>query len=198
MSNATGAAPHRAQRVDAQRNYERILAVAATVVEEQGTDASLRDIARRAGIGLGTLYRHFPTRDALLETLLRERFSRLAARADELQTGHPADEALTVWLREFITGATAYRGLAASLMATLGDPGSPLYASCKAMREAVAALLRKGQEAGHLRPDVDGTDIFALINAVGWIAEQAPSIAARRDHLFALVMDGLTTRPSYG
>jgi AcrR family transcriptional regulator len=182
----------RAQRVDAQRNYERILDVARSVIEEQGTEASLRDIARRADIGLGTLYRHFPTRDALLETLLRQRFARLAARADELGAQRPAGEALTVWLREFGAGANTYRGLAASRLATLGTPGSPLHDSCTAMRAAAATLLRRAQEDGLVRPDVDGTDLVALVNAVGWIADQAPVIAVRRDHLFELVMDGLT------
>lgn len=181
-----------AMRADAQRNYRHILVVAQTVVEEQGTDASLRDVARRAEVGLGTLYRHFPTRDALLETLLRQRFAGLAARAHHLRAVEPPDEALTTWLREFMNTTAAYRGLAASLMATMGrEPGSALYQACKEMQDAAANLLRRAQQAGHLRPDIDGTDLFALINAVTWIGEQTPAFAARRDHLFALVMNGL-------
>lgn len=185
----------RAQRADAQRNRARILQVARTVVAEQGTQASLRDIARRAGVGLGTLYRHFPTRDELLEALLSQGFDRLAAKAASLQTTHAPDDALMEWLGDFTAGASAYRGLAASMMATLEDENSSLHASCLVMRQAAARLLKNAQDAGHIRPDVDGTDLFALVSAVGWITDQAPSIAARREHLFSLVVSGLKYQP---
>jgi AcrR family transcriptional regulator len=186
----------RAQRADAQRNYQRILDVARTVVAEQGTHASLREIARRTGIGLGTFYRHFPTRDALLEALLRERFEVLTAAARSLGDTHPPDRALKDWLREFLAGSTSYRGLAASMMATLGDEGSPLHASCLAMRESVAGLLERAQDAGHVRPDVDRLDLFALMASIGWITEQAPSLADRSEHLFSLIMDAIAYRPT--
>ncbi|MFJ2094461.1 TetR/AcrR family transcriptional regulator [Streptomyces sp. NPDC087901] len=180
------------QRADARRNRERILEVADDVIREQGTQASLRDVARQAGVGLGTLYRHFPTRDALLETLLRQGFDRLAGQADELlDAGLPPERALAEWLGEFTLRAGAFRGLPASLMATLSDPDSALHASCEAMREACGRLLRAAQKAGRIRSDVDGTDLFVLVNALSWIADQAPSIAARSERLLALVMDGL-------
>ncbi|MER6000182.1 helix-turn-helix domain-containing protein [Nonomuraea angiospora] len=181
-------------RADARRNRERILAVARVVVEEQGTEASLRDIARRAQVGLGTLYRHFPTREALLEALLRQSFDRLAARAQALGESEAPYEALVAFLEDLIGGAAAYRGLAASMMATINDEESPLHASCAAMRSAAGHLLERAQAAGRIRADVDGTDVFALANALSWITDQAPSLASRRDHLFALVMSGLTAR----
>ncbi|MCK2214115.1 TetR/AcrR family transcriptional regulator [Actinomadura sp. ATCC 31491] len=181
----------RAPRADAQRNRARILEVARTVVAEQGTQASLRDVARRAGIGLGTLYRHFPTRDELLETLLSDRFDRLAARAAALESTRPPADALAQWVSDFAEGATAYRGLAASMLATIEDETSSLHASCLAMRQAAGRLLGNAQAAGAVRADVDGTDLFALVNAVGWIADQAPSLSARRAHLLSLVLDGL-------
>ena len=191
----TGEAPPapRGQRADAQRNHGRILEAARAVVEEQGTQASLRDVARRAEVGLGTLYRHFPTRDALLEALLRDRFDHLAVRADELRGSHPPEAALTEWLRGFTLGTGTYRGLAASLMATIDEPESALHASCTAMHEAAGRLLERAQGAGTVRPDVDGTDLFAMVNALGWIAGQTPSMAARSEHLFELFMDGLRT-----
>lgn len=185
----------RAQRADAQRNRARILEVARTVVAEQGTQASLRDIARRAGVGLGTLYRHFPTRDELLEALLGQRFDRLTEKAATLEASHSPQDALMEWLGDFMVGASAYRGLAASMVATLDDENSSLHASCLAMRQAGARLLGNAQDAGYIRPDVDGTDLFALVSAVGWIADQAPSIAARREHLFSLVIGGLRCQP---
>jgi AcrR family transcriptional regulator len=181
-------------RSDAQRNYERILAVARTVVEQDGTQASLRDVARRAGVGMGTLYRHFPSREALLEALLRQRFDGLAGRAAALAEEHPPGEALTRWLEEFVQGAGRYRGLPESIMATLRDDESPLHASCLAMRRSAGALLEGAQRAGHIRADVTGVDLFALASAVGWIAEQSPGLTERREHLLALVLDGLAVR----
>jgi AcrR family transcriptional regulator len=182
------------QRADARRNYERILDVAGTVVTEQGTQASLREIARRAGVGLGTLYRHFPTREALLEVLLRQRFDGLAEKARSLEDSREPGAALEQWLRQFLAGSTTYRGLAASLMATIEDEDAPLYASCHAMREAVGRLLTRAQDAGHVRSDVDRTDLFALVSAIGWLSDQAPMMADRAEHLFALIMDAITRR----
>jgi AcrR family transcriptional regulator len=189
-------APPRAPRADARRNRERVLDAARTLVAEQGTQASLREIARNAGVGLGTLYRHFPTRDALLEALLGRHFDDLATTARTLAETRPPEEALAEWLRDFLDGSTAYRGLAASMMATLDDETSPLYASCQAMRESVARLLERAQASGHVRPDVDRTDLIALVSAIGWLADQAPSLADRRDHLFTLVLSGITTHPT--
>ncbi|WP_232382895.1 TetR/AcrR family transcriptional regulator [Actinomadura violacea] len=184
----------RALRADARRNRERILDVAAEVVAEQGTQASLRDIARRAGVGMGTLYRHFATRGELLEALLGGRFDRLAERAAALRDAHPPGEALAAWLGEFASGLGVYRGLAASLVATIEDDTTALHASCGRMRAAGADLLQRAQESGDVRPDVDETDVFALLGAVGSIADTAPSLAPRRDHLLRLVMDGLAAR----
>jgi AcrR family transcriptional regulator len=181
------------QRADARRNYERILEVAGTVVAEQGTQASLREVARRAGVGLGTLYRHFPTREALLEVLLRQRFDGLAEAARSLEDSQEPGAALERWLRQFLAGSTTYSGLAASMMATLEDQDSPLYVSCHAMRAAVARLLTRAQDAGHIRSDVDRTDLFALVSAIGWLSDQTPVMADRADHLFGLIMDALRT-----
>ncbi|MFF0435475.1 TetR/AcrR family transcriptional regulator [Streptomyces sp. NPDC004327] len=194
MSIESRPGERRAPRTDAQRNRDRILEVAAEAVAEQGTLASLRDIARRAGVGLGTLYRHFPNRDALLEALLHRRFTHLAERADVLATTAPAERALTEWLDEFTLGAGAYQGLPATLMATLSDPQSPLHADCLAMRQAGGRLLAAAQESGRIRPEVTAIDLFALANALSWITDQAPSLAERREHLFHLVMDGLRAR----
>jgi AcrR family transcriptional regulator len=184
----------RALRVDAVRNRSLLLDTAAKAIREQGTDVSLREVARRAGVGLGTLHRHFPTREALLEAVLGERFNRLANRAATLGDTLPAREALTTWIDEYFAGAAQYRGLTAALMTTIADVESPLHASCVAMRGAVTGLLGRAQASGELRPDVDGTDLFALVNAVGWIADQGPTLARRRDHLINLVMDGLASR----
>ncbi|MQY06931.1 TetR/AcrR family transcriptional regulator [Actinomadura macrotermitis] len=180
-------------RADALRNRARLLDAARAVVEEQGTEASLRDIARRAGVGMGTLYRHFATRGDLLEALLGARFDGLAARAAALAGELPPLEALTAWLHEFVSGATVYRGLAASLMATIGDETSSLHASCAALQDAGGRLLAAAQAAGRVRPDMDGADLFALVGAVATLIDQAPALAPRRDRLIDLILEGLRT-----
>src|ERR1700677_1307593 len=118
-------------RADARRNYDVLLSVAAQCFAEQGTDASLRDVARKAGVGIGTLYRHFPTREALLEAVLGSRFDRLRERADELAaTASSPQQALGDWLAEFAAGSVTYRGLPNEVMSALHDRESPLHASC--------------------------------------------------------------------
>ena len=177
-------------RADARRNYDRLLSAARDAFAEQGTEASLRDVARRAGVGIGTLYRHFPTREALLEALIRNGFDKLRARAEELLTEPHAGEALACWLREFSTGSTAYRGLPESVLSALRDETSELYSACKAMRDAGGRLLHRAQQAGQLRSDVTVTEMFTLAAGIAWAADQTSRPA---DRLLTLVTEGLQT-----
>lgn len=183
-------------RADAQKNYNHILTVARDAITEHGADTSLRDIARRAKVGLGTLYRHFPTREALLEALLRTTLNELTHKADELNTSNAPDEALVSWFREGVTFTRSYSG-AVNLMAdALADPDSALHASCAKLRSAGARLLLRAQERGTARTDVDGNDLFALIGATAWLGDQ-PSFAPRADHLCDIITSAiLTNRPS--
>jgi AcrR family transcriptional regulator len=190
-----GVATPRPMRADARRNYERLLGVARTAFAQRGTDASLDEIARRAGVGIGTLYRHFPTREALLEALLRERFDGLTAHARRLLDAGSARAALAEWLGAFVAGANTYRGLTAALMTTLRDEDSRLYASCHGMREAAAALLTSAQGTGEVRPDVDAHDLFVLVSGLAWANEQASPDPARVDRLINLILDGVATVP---
>jgi AcrR family transcriptional regulator len=183
-------------RADAKKNHDHLLAVARDVVTRQGADASLRDVARRAGVGLGTLYRHFPTREALLEALLRASFDGLTARAGELANSSAPDDALVSWLREAVAVAHNHRGVVASMMAAIADPNSVLHASCVTMRAAGTRLLARTQAEGMARTDIDGADLFALVGALAWLGDQ-PSLAPRADHLFGVIASAiLTTRAS--
>jgi AcrR family transcriptional regulator len=184
-------------RADARKNYDQLLAVARATVTEQGADASLRDIARKAGVGLGTLYRHFPTREALLEALLRTGFDELTARADELEKAASTEDALVLWLREFVACADEYRGVVASMVAAIEDPESALHASCVTMRASGARLLARAQGEGVARADIDGADLYALGGALAWLGDQ-PSLAARADRLFRVVVDGILTKRAGG
>src|SRR5918999_2890758 len=117
----------RRMRADARRNYERLLAEADAAFREHGTDASLEEVARRAGVAIGTLYAHFPSRQILLESLLRERNDAVVAKGEELLAAKPPGEALEAWARVAVTYTAAYRGLAGSLISCFDDPTSPLY-----------------------------------------------------------------------
>jgi AcrR family transcriptional regulator len=184
----------RPMRADARRNYERLLEAARAAFTEHGPDASLEDIARRAGVGAGTLYRHFPNRDALLEAVFRTRVEELCAEADELLTHPSARTGLAIWLRAVVLHSTTYRALAASLMAAMLDEGSELTSACHdAMRAAGAALLTRAQEAGEVRADVDISTVLRLVNAVAWATEQTTGGASHIDRLLGVVTDGLRT-----
>ncbi|QKW30057.1 TetR/AcrR family transcriptional regulator [Streptomyces seoulensis] len=180
-------------RVDAQRNRDHLLAVAGPVVAEQGIDVSMRDIARRAGVGLATLLRHFPTREALLEGLLHASFGDLTTRASELETAHTAEDALAFWVRDCVAWTTEYRGVTVLMAAAIEDPESALHASCVTLRAAGARLLARAQAAGTARDDLDGDDLFALMAMLAWAGDQ-PALAPRADHLFDLVTSAVLTR----
>lgn len=181
-------------RADARRNYESLLRRAAEVIEESGTDASLEEIARRAGVGIGTLYRHFPTRGALLEALLSKQFEELTAFADERLGAPDPLAALVEVLRVFAAHGTTYRGLTESLLSALRDKNSELYASCHAMQDSAHALVKRAQRAKLVRSDVDPSDVFALAYATAFVAEHGPEPEQRIDRLLDLLVDGLRTR----
>lgn len=181
-------------RADARANYERVLAQARLAFAEHGTGASLEEIARRAGVGTGTFYRHFPSREAMLEAVLHDRFDRLTARARDLSATAAPGAALTVWLRELVEFTGTYRGLTAALMQTLRDPSTDLHAACEAMRAAGAALLAQAQRAGKIRPDLDALELFALVSGLAWACEQTAAAVPGRvtiDRLLALALGGL-------
>jgi AcrR family transcriptional regulator len=183
-------------RTDARRNYDQLLTAARDTFTEQGTDASLREVARRAGVGIGTLYRHFPTREALLEALLRDGFDTLRGRAVELLAARDPGDALVTWLGELATGSARYEGLPASVMGALRDPDSRLHASCDALRTGAADLLARAQRSGQVRPDLSAAELLAAVSAMAWAARQAPRRADFGDRFLSLLVEGLATRPS--
>ena len=182
-------------RADARKNYSHLLAVARDVVTDHGADASMRDIARRADVGLATLLRHFPTREALFEALLRTNLDALTQKAGELETSNPPDEALVSWFREGVAFVHSYRGVVDLMASAHADPDSALYASCAAVHSAGARLLLRAQAEGTARADMDGVDLFALMSALGWLVDQ-PSFAPRADHLFNVIASAILTNRS--
>lgn len=179
-------------RADAKKNYDHLLAVARDLLSGGGADTSLRDVARKAGVGDGTLYRHFPTREALLEALLRTNFEALAQRADELEQSDDAGEALTIWLREAVAMTHNYSGAIAAMVAAIADETSALHTSCVTLKTAGARILARAQAKGQARTDMDGNDLFALISALAWLADQPP-LVPRADHVFDIIASAILT-----
>jgi AcrR family transcriptional regulator len=182
-------------RADAKKNYDHILDVARGVVTEHGSDASMRDIARRADVGLATLLRHFPTREALFEALLCTNLDALTQRSAELETSKSPGAALVSWVRDWVAFAQSYRGVVGMMAAAHTNPESALYASCAAVHSASARLLARAQAAGVAREDMNGDDLFALMTALGWVVDQ-PSFAPRADHLVHLITSAIFTNLS--
>src|SRR5215472_18036755 len=136
---ATQRAVEKGMRADARRNYQKLLTAAAGAFAEHGTDdVSLEEIAKRAGVGIGTLYRHFPTRQALLEAVYRDQVEALRARADELLATHPPEAALAAWLQDVLEFGRTKRRLSAALMTTLGKD-SELMSSCSQLMRSSAS-----------------------------------------------------------
>lgn len=189
-------APHpeaRAQRADARRNVERLIATARAAFAADGPNAPLDDIARAAGVGSGTLYRHFPTRLALIEAVYRDSVERLCAEGDRLAATEPPAAALVDWLRGFVTVVSEKRGLAAAL----SDEGraQSLFGECHAMiNTSGAALLDRAKDAGAIRPDVPLADLLRMAKAFALAAETSPEGPALAERLLALSMDGLRPR----
>jgi AcrR family transcriptional regulator len=183
----------RPRRSDARQNQERLLAAARAVFAEDGADnASLNEIVRRAGVGAGTLYRHFPTREALVEAVFRGQVETLCAQAYELLGSLPPGEALATWLRAVVVHISACRGLATSMMNALrtGRSAPPFASYHEAMRAAGSTLLARAQAAGVARAEVSISDLLKLANAISWATDQAPEGAQNADGLLSLMTDG--------
>ncbi|MGY5124883.1 TetR/AcrR family transcriptional regulator [Streptomyces nigrescens] len=181
----------RPMRADARRNYERLLTEARTAFTEHGTDTSLEDIARRAGVGIGTLYRHFPNRTALMGAVFQGEVDALLAHARELADAPQPCAALVEWLRAIITHATTYRGLSRALMTASADDSSGMRRCSVPMREAGEALLTRAQRAGAVRPDVSISDLMQLTNGIALAVEESPDDPKLADRLLTLTLRGL-------
>ena len=181
-------------RADARRNREELLDVAREVIREQGVDASLRDIARRAGVGIATLYRHFPTRDALITAIVGDGMQRLNARAAELSRALPPGEALREWLADVTRRIGPYQGLPAAMLDAVTSDGSPLRVPCAEMMNAGYGLLARAQADGAVRPDVTWPDVFSAVAAISAIATRSGPDASAR--ILGVYLDGLRWRQS--
>lgn len=174
-------------RADAQRNRERILAAAEDVFLERGANAALEEVAKRAGVGIGTLYRRFPTREELLAATYSARFVAFAETSRSRATDLDPLSAMRLYLEELVQQTNVYRGLAASLGTVLqvGTPG------CVATSGEGKRLLRRAQEAGVVRSDISFDDIVCMATAISLATEKHNASKARITHFVGVFMDGI-------
>jgi AcrR family transcriptional regulator len=191
----TGAA--RKPRADAERNRERLMAAAKAGFAEAGPEVSLEEIARRAGVGIGTLYRHFPTRDAIVSAVYRREVEQLADAATRLSNSHPPREALHEWMRLFVDYIATKKVIAAALASIVGG-ASELYALSGALiPDSMTRLVERAAAAGEIRADVDPQDLLRALIGFTYGAS-GPDWAPSALRLIDILMDGLVVRPAAG
>jgi AcrR family transcriptional regulator len=172
-------------RADAKRNRDRLVSVASEVVAEQGAEASLEEIARRAGVGSATLHRHFESRMALLDAVFADRVTGLCELGASLLTAHDPAEALVRWLKAVAQHAVRNRGLATSLLKGTGE-------SCHTLILATGeALVTRARDAAAVREDVTTPELLKLTNGIALAAEEDETLANR---LLTLAVTGLSSR----
>jgi len=181
----------RPRRADARRNYEKVLAAAREAFAEGGESTSLEQIARRAGVGIGTLYRHFPTRQALLEALYVDEVTEVCHTAGQLDGSDPW-EALNSWFDRVIAYMATKQALSHELLNYL-DRDAALFQSCRAALFAAGEpLLQRAQEAGAVRSDVTIAQVIQMVMA---ITKAPASDPEQSRHLVQIALDGLRHRP---
>jgi AcrR family transcriptional regulator len=175
----------RPKRADARRNYEKLLAAARSAFTEADEAASLEDIARRAGVGIGTLYRHFPTRQVLIEAVYVDEVEALARSAQDVADLPPWD-ALATWLRRFLDYVATKQALINELFAEGAE--SSVFKACRAMMyEAGEPLLEHAQAARVVRSDVEFNDVIHL---VAGISKLTPAEPGQTERIFDIALDG--------
>jgi AcrR family transcriptional regulator len=177
-------------RADAQRNRVRLLEAAVRAFSRDGADATLDAIAKDAGVGIGTLYRHFPTREALVEAAYRNELDRLCDAAADLLSTLPADQALRAWMDRFLLYMSTKRDMADALRALIAAGGNPFAHSRDRLFAAIGDLLDAGVRAGTVRADAAVGDVLASLGGFALTAGQ-PEQRELAGRLLDLLMDGL-------
>ena len=182
-------------RADARRNRDRLLASASRLFVEQGLDATVDMIAKDAGVGMGTLYRHFPTREALIEAAYRTQLDAVCDAAAELVESVGAEEALRTWMDRFLDYVTTKMGMKDALHAVISSGGNPFAHSRQRLLDALATLLAATGGAGVTRTDVSTEDVLLSLSGVA-LAAGAPERREQAGRMLDLLLDGLRYRPS--
>jgi AcrR family transcriptional regulator len=187
MAEAEGRKP----RADGLRNRERLIDVAKLAFAEIGPNVSLEEIARRAEVGIGTLYRHFPTRDDIIAAVYRREVTQLADAAKRLLETRPAGEALHEWLRLFVDYIATKKVIAPALASMTGGTSALYESSIELMKGAIADLVERAIAAGDIRPDVEPFDLVQALGSFAMGVSTSPGWEARTLRLIDILMDGL-------
>ncbi|MFC8248505.1 TetR/AcrR family transcriptional regulator [Streptomyces chartreusis] len=177
-------------RADARRNRERILEAAVRAFTEKGPDVAIDTIAKAAGVGSATLYRHFPTREALVEAAYRNELARVCDSAVKLLADNPPDRAIRLWMDDYIDYLAAKQGMADALRAAVASGADPFAETLDKLGTALGTLLHAGADASLLRPDIDPFDVGFSLAGVALITS-APDQRERAGRLLDLLLDGL-------
>ncbi len=180
-------------RADARRNRERLLDAAVRAFSHDGPEVTLEAIAKDAGVGIGTLYRHFPTREALVEAAYRNELTRLCDAAAELLATMPPGEATRAWMDRFLDYMTTKRGMSDALHAVIASGCNPFTESRDRMEAAMTTLLQAGADDGAVRADVDPIDVLRSLVGVTLVAGE-PDQRDQAGRMLDLLMDGLRYR----
>ncbi len=183
----------RPPRADAQRNRERLLRVAVAEFAEHGQDVPLETIAARAGVGIGTLYRHFPNREALIVAAYQQEVDSLCASAPELIATMPADQALRTWAVRFTDYVATKRAMGDALRSAVASDASFFSETKQRISGALRLLLEAGAASGALRPDSDPDDVMRVMSAI-WFLPDGPEWRRDVGRMLDLVIDGLRYR----
>jgi AcrR family transcriptional regulator len=177
-------------RADARRNRDRVLQTALRHFDLHGVTASLEEIARDAGVGPGTLYRHFPSREALLAATLQDRQADLLATANDVRDTPDADAALAKWLQALQDYLRTFNGLTAPVLAAVKEQASPLSLSCDTLVAITGEFLERAQRDGHARASVTANDLFLTAIGVAWVLNRADVCGTSPEGLNAIFAHG--------
>ncbi|MGR6321245.1 helix-turn-helix domain-containing protein [Micromonospora soli] len=185
--------PDRPLRADALRNRQRLLDAAVSAFSQAGAEVTLERIAKEAGVGIGTLYRHFPNREALIEAAYRNELAKLCDAVPGLLAALPPDEAVRAWMDRFVDYLSTKRGMADALRLAIASGANPYAHSRDRLLDALGRLLAAGATAGRVRADVAPADVLAGLSGVSLVAGE-PDQRAQAGRLLDLLMDGLRQR----
>ena len=181
-------------RADAQKNYDTIVATETLVLTEKGMDAPLDEIATRADVGPGTLYRHFPTREDLIDAVIKSWIAQIEAAAhDAVLSDSPAREVLLSWFAEYVARISRNKGGPSKFTSAMSNPQSPIFSKCEVLREANERVLDRFRVEGVIRADIDSLEVCRIIGGVAMVADQTGLDELTTASMLGVVIDGLLT-----